>query len=627
MYADGIIKHTGVLAVGGDHVSNDLAYGLKVPLGRAEQLKIEHGAALVDEAVKGQTVTICQRIGPAAQDHQPRTFAPHHVVAAGGNFSADRAGPRAGRACWIICGPGVFICGGGARIPANRKLAEKVFQLPVSLGKTNSISGLKSALDQPEFATAIGLVKFGSFQQRKRAVRAFDQGEHQTNARSNLQTRMNNDDPSGMTMAAPQKAFDQRFSAWARGRSVIEQMIRRGLPAADFVAIRADPQAPSLCFGGGDGSIGSRPGSKAWAPAAIPTAAGPPPRSIWRNSSRSVQGVHVVFIVAGLGGGAGTGISPVLARAAAESGALVLAFVTMPFECEGSRRQAPGATWPGRTQGRRRRRHLPAEPESFQAHRRKHQRARDLSRSPMVCWPKACAASGACCAHTGLIEIHFADFYALLHGRHGESSFAVAESAGPARSREVMDKLLAHPMFEGGQMLGESEAVLVSLLGGPDLTMAEVNRVMEQINRQCEHAQVVMGAAIDESFRDRLAITLIAARKNQEPAEPEQRLTGNGEELDTQLLTCTATSRPGSRFVPPAPDLPPGKMEQLLAQQNHRQNRGNARARKTVSNKLRQTQLPLEIVSKGRFDKSEPTIHRGEDLDVPTYIRRGVALN
>jgi cell division protein FtsZ len=42
---------------------------------------------------------------------------------------------------------------------------------------------------------------------------------------------------------------------------------------------------------------------------------------------------------------------------------------------------------------------------------------------------------------------------------------------------------------------------------------------------------------------------------------------------------------------------------------------------------FRQTQLPLEIVSKGRFDKSEPTIHKGEDLDVPTYIRRGVALN
>jgi cell division protein FtsA len=66
----------------------------------------------------------------------------------------------------------VFLCGGGARIPQIATLAEQVLQMPVSLGKTNSISGLKSALDQPEFSTAIGLVKFGSFQQRKRAVRA-----------------------------------------------------------------------------------------------------------------------------------------------------------------------------------------------------------------------------------------------------------------------------------------------------------------------------------------------------------------------------------------------------------------------------------------------------------------------
>src|SRR5512138_3014908 len=58
VYANGIIKHTGVLAVGGDHISNDLAYGLKVPLSRAEQLKIEHGSALLEETDKGQTVTL-----------------------------------------------------------------------------------------------------------------------------------------------------------------------------------------------------------------------------------------------------------------------------------------------------------------------------------------------------------------------------------------------------------------------------------------------------------------------------------------------------------------------------------------------------------------------------------------
>ena len=63
---------------------------------------------------------------------------------------------------------GVFLCGGCARTPHIAKLAEPILQMPVSLGQTNSISGLKSALDQPEFITGIGLVKFGSFKTRKR---------------------------------------------------------------------------------------------------------------------------------------------------------------------------------------------------------------------------------------------------------------------------------------------------------------------------------------------------------------------------------------------------------------------------------------------------------------------------
>jgi cell division protein FtsZ len=74
--------------------------------------------------------------------------------------------------------------------------------------------------------------------------------------------------------------------------------------------------------------------------------------------------------------------------------------------------------------------------------------------------------------------------------------------------------------------------------------------------------------------------------------------------------------------LPPAPALTPEQREQILAQQTGK----SSRARKTGP-RLKQSTLPLDIVNKGRFDKSEPTIHKGEDLDVPTYIRRGVALN
>jgi cell division protein FtsA len=167
VYANGVIKHTGVLAVGGDHVSNDLAYGLKVPLSRAEKLKLEFGSALVDGECRGQSVTITNELGLPLKtvnvEHLRRIMSLRleeifQLVAQ----DLEQAG------LFDYLRAGVFLCGGCARVPQIAPLAEQVLQMPVSLGQTNSVSGLKSALDQPEFVTAIGLVKFGSFKTRKR---------------------------------------------------------------------------------------------------------------------------------------------------------------------------------------------------------------------------------------------------------------------------------------------------------------------------------------------------------------------------------------------------------------------------------------------------------------------------
>jgi cell division protein FtsA len=165
--AGGVVKYTGVLAVGGDHVANDLAYGLKVPMSRAEQLKVKHGAALVGPGLQGQTVMLDSDRGYTPRlvnlEHLRRIMALRleeifeliaHEVSQTGLLQHLRAG--------------VFLSGGLSRVPEIQTLAERVFGLPVSLGRTHSINGLKSALDQPEFAAAIGLVRFGSFQVRKR---------------------------------------------------------------------------------------------------------------------------------------------------------------------------------------------------------------------------------------------------------------------------------------------------------------------------------------------------------------------------------------------------------------------------------------------------------------------------
>jgi cell division protein FtsA len=164
-----VIKHTGVLAVGGDHVSNDLAYGLKVPLGRAEQLKIDYGAAVVDDRARGQSIALSNDLGiherNISLEHLRRIMSARleeifEIIAQ----ELDEAGVLK------HVREGVFLAGGCARIPEIQRLANRIFGLPVSLAKTSSISGLKSALDQPEFATGIGLARYGSFEWKKRSA-------------------------------------------------------------------------------------------------------------------------------------------------------------------------------------------------------------------------------------------------------------------------------------------------------------------------------------------------------------------------------------------------------------------------------------------------------------------------
>ena len=154
-----------MLAVGGDHVSNDLGHGLKVPLSRAEKLKLEHGSALVDEAMIGRTLTITNELGLPLKtinvEHLQRIMS-LRLEEIFSIIASDLE--AAGLTDYLRAG--VFLCGGGARVPQMASLAERILQLPVSIGQTNCISGIKSHLDQPEFVTAIGLAKFGSLKAR-----------------------------------------------------------------------------------------------------------------------------------------------------------------------------------------------------------------------------------------------------------------------------------------------------------------------------------------------------------------------------------------------------------------------------------------------------------------------------
>ncbi|HMP82465.1 MAG TPA: cell division protein FtsA [Verrucomicrobiota bacterium] len=173
--SDGVIKHTGALAVGGDHVSQDIAIGLKIAMTRAEQLKLEHGNAQEDETIADQIVNIPGQVGlpsKAVNIGHLRRIMSLRLQEIFELIGQDVE--QSGLADYLRAG--VILSGGGARIPQIATLAERTLGLPVSIGKTNSISGLKSTLNQPEFATAIGLVKFGSFKTRKRESTSWFKG-------------------------------------------------------------------------------------------------------------------------------------------------------------------------------------------------------------------------------------------------------------------------------------------------------------------------------------------------------------------------------------------------------------------------------------------------------------------
>ena len=354
---------------------------------------------------------------------------------------------------------------------------------------------------------------------------------------------------------------------------------------------------------------------------------------------RLCAGAEVVVILTGLGGGTGTGASPVLARVAKEAGALVLAIATLPFECEGARRQRQAQAGLERLKEA-------ADAVLCLPNQRvlklidEHTSLIETFKITNDLLAQGLRGIWRLIRRVGIINVDFADLCAVVRGQHAESAFAGAEARGEHRAREVVEKLLASPLLESGAVLNEAESVLVSIVAGSDLTMAEVNRVMSQINRACENAHIIMGAAVEADFGDRLSVTVIATRRSQvaahrdaplastaiPPGEPREAGLGSAvatEEspaFDTEFFEKAPSARPASRFVPPPPELDPDKKAQLLAQQN-------GKTYRAPKSRMRQGLLPLEIVSKGRFEKSEPTIHQGEDLDVPTYIRRGVPLN
>jgi cell division protein FtsZ len=302
-------------------------------------------------------------------------------------------------------------------------------------------------------------------------------------------------------------------------------------------------------------------------------------QSIEKDSSNirnQLRQTDLLVVVAGLGGGTGSGALPVITRIAREAGTLILCMVTMPFVFEGKTiaKKADDALKKIRTHAdaiiripnelmvERADKDLPVE-EIF-------------SRSQFV-MQEGIFSLHRMLAQTGICGLDFACIHTMLRNCDGFCHFASAEAEGADRAESVANGILNHPLLNKGKVLEISSGLIVGLTGGKDLQLSEIETVMDQLQEKLpEDTWVNFGVAIDSAFDRKLSAIVLVAEQWKEP------------------LVDDANRQMGFTFN-----------RRLSSEQG---------------------ELPLETAGKGRFANLDATIYDNQDLDVPTYIRREIKL-
>ncbi len=160
IYQDGAIRHSGVIAIGGDHITNDLCIGLRIPIARAEKLKIEEGSTEIDTIKANDRITLKNDTGFSGKEVDRRTLnliihARLQELLTILRKHVQEVVPE------HLLGAGILLTGGCSQTKGIRELAESVFQgTPVNLAHAQSVSGPASAFENPQLSTCIGLTRY-----------------------------------------------------------------------------------------------------------------------------------------------------------------------------------------------------------------------------------------------------------------------------------------------------------------------------------------------------------------------------------------------------------------------------------------------------------------------------------
>ena len=161
IFKDGAIVHTSVLAIGGNHITNDIAVGLRTPQHEAEKIKIRHGCALASLVKPDETIEVSGVGGRKSRVLSRRLLADIIEPRVEEMFSLiQREIQKTGYQ--DLLSAGLVITGGTTMLEGMPELAEFVFEMPVKRGIPNGLGGLKDVVNTPKHATGVGLLKWGA---------------------------------------------------------------------------------------------------------------------------------------------------------------------------------------------------------------------------------------------------------------------------------------------------------------------------------------------------------------------------------------------------------------------------------------------------------------------------------
>lgn len=161
IFKEGAVVHTGVLAIGGNHITNDISVGLRTPIAEAEKIKVQHGCALASLVSADDTIEVPGVGGRKSRILSRKLLAEIIEPRVEEIFNLIHQEIQKSGFADVLSG-GIVITGGSTLLEGMPELAEYVFEMPVKRGIPAGIGGLRDVVNSPKFATGVGLLKFGA---------------------------------------------------------------------------------------------------------------------------------------------------------------------------------------------------------------------------------------------------------------------------------------------------------------------------------------------------------------------------------------------------------------------------------------------------------------------------------